>query len=165
MPVIAGQPACETFSPPPGALAPLPSWHFSFAFSCPQRSCCADAVPAAMPARRMARVTACLRMRASLASPPHRVERIQTNGGALWRGLAVLRVALDQRRGNFVTDRRVSNQLDPRELAPVVVVAVDGQRAGGVRPQPRDARGNAALALVVDSREDRFPDQRERDRL
>src|SRR3954468_12491805 len=138
MPVIAGQPACETFSPPPGALAPLPSWHFSFAFSCPQRSCCADAVPAAVPARRIARVTASLRMRASLASPPHRVQGIQTNGGALWRALAVLRIPLDQRPGNLVTDGRVSNHLDPRELGPVVVVAVDGQGAGRVRAQPRD---------------------------
>src|SRR3954467_12828482 len=150
MPVIAGQPLCETLSPPPAARLPPPSWHFSFAFSCPQRSCCAEAVPAAMPAPRTTRMTASLRMRASLASPPHGVQGFQTNGRALRWALAVLRIAADQRRGNLVAHRRVSHHLDPREPAPVIVVAVDGQRARGVGAQPGDPRGHAALGLVVD---------------
>src|SRR3954462_5678739 len=132
MPVIAGQPVCETFSPPPAARLPPPSWHFSFAFSCPQRSCYADEVPAAVPAPRTTRMPASLRMRASLAPPPHGVQWFQTNGRAPRRTLAVLRIAVDQRRRNLVAHRCVSHHLDPCEPGPVVVVAVDGERARGV---------------------------------
>ena len=59
----------------------------------------------------------------------------------------------------------VAEHLHPRELRPVVVVAVDRDGRAGVAPQPRDAGPACALGLVVDRADERRTDPRERDRL
>src|SRR3954452_23277784 len=175
MPVIFGQPLCETLPvpAPPGVWRPLPSPHCAPALRGSQRSVSsswASASAGVMSRTTAAARTTVRRMGASLTgrAPAENPLRSKFQQWTLRRPRAVRGVAGLERLERGVVDRLdrdVAEQLDPGELRPVFVVAVDRQRRAGMVAQPGDAGRRPAFGLVVDGAHHELADERERDRL
>src|SRR5579884_1947675 len=92
-------------------------------------------------------------------APPDRARDGQAQDRTGRRVRAILRVAVqksaEHRPGRWaVEDSNLADELDPPQLRPVVVVAVDRERGMGVLAEPPDTRGFPVgpLGLVVNRR-------------
>ena len=142
MPVIFGQPLCETLPvpPPPGVWRPLPSPHCSPDLRGSQRSASSSwASASAGVSRRMAAARATVRrMSASLTAgaPAENPHWSKVQQRSIRRLVAIVRVAGLERAAATSSstrpDRDVAEQLHPREPGPVGVVAVDRERRARV---------------------------------